>query len=87
MRRFLPVLTLLCLFSVVSLLAGCRASVQPRGPRGPRRAAPRPAAVHVHNAHCGHHWHGGRWHHMSGHVHGPGCGHLLRGGRWVLIIR
>lgn len=41
---------------------------------------------HVHDAHCGHNWHDGRWFHQSGHRHGPGCGHHLLHGRWTLEL-
>jgi hypothetical protein len=41
---------------------------------------------HVHDLHCGHSWHNGRWYHHKGHVHGLGCGHHHHGGRWVHVV-
>ncbi|MBI2933269.1 MAG: hypothetical protein HYY16_16615 [Planctomycetes bacterium] len=38
---------------------------------------------HVHDAQCGHYYHGGRWYHASKHLHGAGCGHRSLGGIWV----
>ena len=37
---------------------------------------------HVHDAWCGHYYHGSAWYYHAGHRHGYGCGHVFVGGRW-----
>ena len=39
---------------------------------------------HIHDAHCGHYKHHGRWRILHGHIHGPGCGHHLAAGIWIV---
>jgi hypothetical protein len=41
-------------------------------------------AIHVHDAYCGHYYHGDRWYFHHGHRHGSGCGHVYISGRWII---
>lgn len=71
-----------------TLITGCRAHVQVRGPRVRPRARISVTATHVHGVTCGHAWGKGRWIVVGvGHHHHGGCGHFFYDKRWHVTAR
>ncbi len=79
------ILTILFASIVGAGLSGCvvRAHGSGHGHGGVEVVIP---ALHVHDDHCGHYYHGDRWYHHHGHRHGHGCGHVYIGGRWTVRV-